>query len=86
MNYNNYYRPSFTVHSFTNIVKWLFIANVAVYILQKMAVTVFGENYYYVFGLVPGYVLGKLCIWQLVTYMFLHGSLPHLLVDRKSVV
>ena len=33
------------------------------------------------FGLVPSYVFGKFRIWQLVTYLFMHAGLWHLILN-----
>jgi len=38
-----------------------------------------------VFGLVPGLVVQQFWIWQLVTYMFLHGSLLHILFNMLAL-
>lgn len=35
----------------------------------------------YLFGLVPSLVVGKFYIWQLATYMFLHGGFSHILIN-----
>jgi membrane associated rhomboid family serine protease len=37
------------------------------------------------FGLVPAYVVGRFWIWQLGTYMFLHGGLFHILFNMLAL-
>ena len=36
-------------------------------------------------GLVPAYVLGNMWIWQLATYMFLHGGLFHIVFNMLAL-
>ncbi len=71
---------SFGPGSLSTALKYLIGANVAMFLLQQIVpmTTV-------VFGLVPGAVVGRLHVWQLVTYLFLHGSLLHLLFNMLSV-
>ncbi len=61
----------------TTAVKWLLIANVAVYILQIFIYGIGGEEAWQVtltlFALNPILVFKKLFVWQLVTYMFMHS-------------
>src|SRR5213075_1291851 len=37
------------------------------------------------FGLRPADVVGKLHVWQLVTYMFLHGGVFHILFNMLAL-
>ena len=37
------------------------------------------------FGLVPSNVVGSLAVWQLGTYMFLHGGLFHILFNMLAL-
>lgn len=61
----------------TGAIKWLIIANTVVYILQVFA----GRSFIYTFGLVPYSVTRYFWLWQLLTYMFLHGGIFHLLFN-----
>jgi membrane associated rhomboid family serine protease len=38
-----------------------------------------------VLGLVPGLVVGRLWVWQVATYMFLHGGLFHILFNMLAL-
>jgi membrane associated rhomboid family serine protease len=58
----------------TRVVRWLLILNVAVFILQR----IFLDRYLDILGLVPAAFLGRGFLWQIVTYMFLHGSIIHI--------
>ena len=57
-------------------VKNLLIANGAVFLLQFI-----GAASSSIFGLVPESVLKRGMIWQLVTYMFMHGSFWHIFIN-----
>lgn len=57
-------------------IRALLIANVAAFVL-----TFFLPQLLLTFGLRPADVIEKGTIWQLVTYMFLHGSPTHLLFN-----
>ncbi len=62
----------------TKTVKTLIIINVVLFIVVH-----FFPKFPWLslFGLVPGYVFAKFRIWQLVSYMFLHLGLWHLVVN-----
>ncbi|NQU07305.1 MAG: rhomboid family intramembrane serine protease, partial [Candidatus Abyssubacteria bacterium] len=60
--------------------KYLLIANVAVFFAMFILQDAMGENFrwfIHIFGLNPAWVL-RGAIWQFVTYMFLHGDFWHL--------
>ena len=58
-------------------VKYLLIANAAVYLVQLIA----WRPMLHWFGLNPIMVLHSFTLWQLFTYMFLHGSIFHILFN-----
>lgn len=62
------------VPSLTRAVRTVILINLVMYIVQHFA----PDGYLRILGLVPAYVLGRAWIWQLATYMFLHGGLFHL--------
>ena len=64
---------------FTPVVKILLISNVAVFILQRFIGYQLISNQ--TLGLVPHLVIAKGFLWQLVTYMFLHGGIFHILFN-----
>lgn len=67
-------------------VKWLLIANIAIYLLGFLLGVLRIPDPLYLYGaLVPGQVLGALAIWQLVTYLFLHGGILHILLNMLSL-
>lgn len=63
-------------------VKNLLLANIAVFIVQILAPSLV-ENKYFI--LVPQLVFKKLYLWQLVTYMFLHGGLGHIFFNMFAL-
>lgn len=54
-------------------VKVLVIANAVIYLLSLLA----GPEFFRHFGLVPRLVLQERWVWQVFTYMFVHGSFLH---------
>ena len=63
-------------------IKLLLILNVAVFLLQQ-----FGLNGFLLtnFALRPAALLDSFAIWQLVTYMFLHGGIFHILFNMLAL-
>jgi len=58
-------------------IKMLLIANGVIYLLQLFV----GPKMTYALGVTPTRVLQDLSVHQLVTYMFLHGGLFHILIN-----
>ena len=73
--------------SFPPGVKWLIIVNVAVYVLLLSFVdsVLAGKPILLLFNLMPFDVLRRGEIWQLVTYMFLHAGIGHILFNMLSL-
>ncbi len=80
--YVNRYIPS---SRFPVGLKWLLIVNIGIfilnYILQPSGANGFLQN----FDLVPAQVVQTFAVWQLVTYMFLHAGLGHVLWNMLSL-
>jgi membrane associated rhomboid family serine protease len=69
----------------TKIVKALIIVNIGVFLLQ-VASHLIGSNFIALyFGLVPVRVTEELLLWQLVTYMFLHGGVFHIFFNMLTL-
>jgi membrane associated rhomboid family serine protease len=65
-------------------IKWLLIANVAIFLLQFFVGRAFAGVFSYL-ALVPAQVVGSFYLWQLVTYMFIHGGLWHILWNMLAL-
>jgi membrane associated rhomboid family serine protease len=69
----------------TRTVKTLIIINIAAYLLQIIS-HLLGSNFIDLyFGLVPIRLTQELMLWQLVTYMFLHGGIFHLFFNMLTL-
>ncbi|MFH1459707.1 MAG: rhomboid family intramembrane serine protease [Candidatus Omnitrophota bacterium] len=64
--------------NFTGAVKILIAANIVLFVLVNLF-----RNFpwFAVFGLVPTSVISRLMFWQLITYLFLHAGLWHLVLN-----
>jgi membrane associated rhomboid family serine protease len=76
----SYVNPYIPSNRFPTGLKWLLIVNIGLfvltYVLQTSRADVFLlQN----FALVPAQVVQTFAIWQLVTYMFLHAGIGHIL-------
>jgi membrane associated rhomboid family serine protease len=60
----------------TPVVRWLLIANIAVFLIGYLAVPI-GDFLLRWFSVYPISIGTSLQLWRLVTYQFLHGSLGH---------
>jgi rhomboid family protein len=59
-------------------IKWLLIVNVGIYLIQFFGELSRAPSISALFMLVPRDVVSHFFIWQLVTYMFLHGGVFHI--------
>jgi membrane associated rhomboid family serine protease len=77
-----YYRYQFSFgYGLTPVIKKLLIIMGAMFILQE-----FVSRMIIVFlGLIPGLVWHKYFLWQLGTYIFLHGDIPHILFNLLAL-
>jgi membrane associated rhomboid family serine protease len=75
--YRPYQRPPWGASFTGSVVGKLIIANVAAFFLQQ----IFQPHFTLVFALVPRAVVENFYVWQLGTYMFLHGGFVHLLFN-----
>ena len=65
-------------------IKWLIIINVAIWLGQYFSPSL-DQTLVYYFGLTPILALQRGFIWQLATYMFLHGGVWHILLNMFSL-
>ena len=81
MRYNTRYSPRnfFPSGRLPDGVKWLLISNIAIFVLSYLAAgsNLLAEVFPWL-ALRPDYVVHHFAIWQLGTYLFLHGGFLHL--------
>lgn len=66
-------------------VKWLLISNIGIFVLTYLAAWAGLGGLIRWFALTPALVVGNLAVFQLVTYLFLHGGFWHLLVNMFTL-
>ncbi len=77
-----YYRYRFSFgYGLTPIIKKLMIVMGAVFLLQMVV----NDRISFYLGLVPILVWKKYFLWQLATYIFLHGGITHLLFNLLAL-
>src|ERR1700736_5552913 len=75
-----FYSPGFPAG-----VKWLLIGNVAVFVLGFFAGLLQLDRPLSILALVPIEVVKLFAVWQLVTYLFLHGGFGHIIWNMLTL-
>ncbi|HUE00076.1 MAG TPA: rhomboid family intramembrane serine protease [Bryobacteraceae bacterium] len=75
----------FSATNFPNGVKWLLISNTAVFVLGYWAQQAGFPGIFSRLALFPREVIFHFAIWQLATYLFLHGGIEHLLFNMLAL-
>jgi membrane associated rhomboid family serine protease len=81
----SYVRSSIGLPGLPRGIKWLLIVNVGVFLLQWLSGGTALGRFFYQLALTPAEVIHNLAIWQLVTYMFLHGGISHILWNMLTL-
>jgi membrane associated rhomboid family serine protease len=76
---------SFGPGPLTPAIKALIIANVAMFVAEWVISRTVGISLSSIFGLRPVAVVQGLQVWQIVTYMFLHGGVFHILFNMLAL-
>lgn len=84
MAYGGGYRVSFGP-KMTRMVKYLVLANVGVFLWQSLASLAGNYEMIQIFGLTPMRVWSQLFLWQLLTYLFLHGDFWHIFFNMFAL-
>lgn len=82
---SRYTTTSFYSGYFPPGVKWLLVSNVAIFVLSYLAMGTALGRFFRLLMLTPAAVVGHLAVYQLVTYLFLHGGFWHLLVNMFTL-
>ena len=69
----------------TKAIKMILVICAVVYVLQTLGGGAFQNSLISSFGLTPAAVIGSLAVWQLVTYIFLHGGFFHILFNMFAL-
>lgn len=80
----SYARSTLGLPGLPRAIKWLIISNVAIFLLG-WAFPALNQFLTYYFALIPSFVVKRLFIWQIATYMFLHGGIWHILFNMLSL-
>jgi membrane associated rhomboid family serine protease len=75
----------FYVPGFPKGVKWLLISNIAVFLLGFFAQLVRLDRPLGLFALIPVQVVKDFFVWQLATYLFLHGGFGHIIWNMLAL-
>ncbi len=78
-------RPDWGGFSSGSMVNKIIAANIIVFILEYLFGPRFGESFQRYFSLMPAMVVKKYYVWQVITYMFLHLGVWHLLFNMFIV-
>lgn len=79
-----YVRSSIQLPGFPRGIKLLLLVNTGVFLLQWFGGSALSPIFS-ILALTPVQVVGHLAVWQLVTYMFLHGGVSHILWNMLTL-
>jgi len=85
MPYARYKPVQYYSGRFPAAVKWLLISNITVFLAGFFATVFTGRDPLRSLALVPWQVLQHGYLWQLFTYLFLHGGLTHILFNMFTL-
>jgi membrane associated rhomboid family serine protease len=68
-----------------SVTSWLIIFNIFIFVISFLLIKIFGEEKVFLLGALQANAFFSGYIWTLVTSMFMHGSLYHLLFNMISL-
>ena len=74
-------RQTYYSEYFSPAVKWLLIVNTAIFLLTSLVPPALYRDLHLLFALIPYGVIRNFYLWQLFTYLFLHGGPWHLIFN-----
>jgi len=84
MRYDTRYRSYNYSSYFPAGVKWLLISNIAIFVLSYIGGSALAPHLR-LLALTPVALIEHFAIWQLFTYMFLHGNIEHILFNMLAL-
>ncbi len=81
----SYARGYLSSHGLPPAIKWLLIINTAIFFLQFFVGRFSESTFFNYLALRPVDVVTHFMVWQLVTYMFLHGGIFHILFNMLAL-
>ena len=66
-------------------VKWLLISNSAIFVIFWIGGQTLQRHVITLFALIPAAVVQNFYIWQLFTYLFLHGGIGHIVLNMLAL-
>src|SRR5256885_2232849 len=85
MRYDYKFRAGGYSSFFPRGVKWLLISNIAIFVISFLTARFELSQIFNLLALSPELVLRHFAIWQLFTYMFLHGTIGHILFNMLTL-
>jgi membrane associated rhomboid family serine protease len=83
--YRSRFRSSFVHDYFPPGLKWLLISNTAVFLIYYLGRGAISSMMTTLLALYAAGVVRGLYVWQLFTYMFMHGGITHLLFNMLTL-
>src|SRR5262245_19357389 len=84
MRYGTRYPRAYSSGYFPTGVKWLLISNVAIFLIWYVGGSAL-RAHFRLLALAPVAVFQHFALWQLFTYLFLHGGTLHLLFNMFTL-
>src|ERR1700680_2579009 len=81
----SYARPFLASGGLPPGIKWLLIVNIGIFLVQWFSQGTALSSVFAYLPLFPNQVVTHFFVWQLATYMFLHGGIGHILWNMLAL-